>query len=259
MDTPDYPRKDLDTALAGLNPREHPGREDPLLGGQSPQPFLGRPQPLRPGGLARKAERPAGQAQGTISTPIRAFIGVDAPDQAKNALSALVETLTGLGLRNVRWVRPEGIHLTLKFLGNTGPDLVPRILDALEESSRGLAAFDLGLADLGVFPGIANPKVLWVGLRGDLEELKELQQRAEAHLEHLGFPADARGFSPHLTLGRARADLSPKQRRQMGEALRKVAPVSSVEWRVREVHLIQSTLTPEGAVYRRLGTLPMEG
>ena len=193
-----------------------------------------------------------------MSTPIRIFIAIDVPDQAKKALSALVETLRGLGLNNVRWARPEGIHLTLKFLGDTDPDLVPQILDALKESARGSAAFDLDLADLRVFPGLANPRVLWVGLRGGLEELKDLQRRLEAQTEILGFPREARGFSPHLTLGRVRAGLSPKQRQQVGEALRKAASVSSVCWRVREAHLIQSTLTSEGAFYRKLGTVPLQ-
>ena len=191
--------------------------------------------------------------------PIRIFIAIDIPDQARTELASAIHTLRGLGLNDVRWVRPEGIHLTLKFLGDIDPGLVQPILKALEESGQGSAALDLGLAGLGVFPNFRNPRVVWVGLQGDLEVLKGLQSSIESNVELLGFPRESRGFTPHLTVGRVRSRLSPSQIQRMEQALEKGVTLEPYNWRADEVHLIQSTLASGGAVYRKLGTVPLRG
>ena len=184
---------------------------------------------------------------------IRSFIAIDLPSDVKEALSTSIESLKGRGLSGVRWVKPGGIHLTLKFLGDVPPSTVPLLLDAIESAAGCHHAFTLGLGDLGVFPNPNDPRILWVGLNGDLSSLARLQASVEGQCQYLGFEPDRRGFTPHLTLGRVRRTLPESQRDLVRAALREEASVGELQWVVEKIHLIHSTLTPQGAVYRSLG------
>ena len=190
---------------------------------------------------------------------IRTFIAIDLPPGVKEALSAFVEGLSGRGLSDVRWVKPEGIHLTLKFLGDIPPSTVPLLLDAIESAAASHHCFTLGLGDLGVFPNANNPRVLWVGLSGDISSLGQLQASVEEQCQFLGFEPERRRFTPHLTLGRVRRTLPEFQREVVETALQEEAKPEALEWRVDEIHLIHSTLTPRGAVYRSLGAARLLG
>lgn len=189
-----------------------------------------------------------------MTDSIRTFIAIDLPSDVKEALSAFVETLKGRGLSGVRWVNPNGIHLTLKFLGEIPPSTVPLLLDAIESVAASHHCFTLGLGRLGVFPDPDNPRVLWVGLDGDLSSLAELQASVEEQCLFLGFEPDRRRFTPHLTLGRVRRALPETERELVRAAMQEEANPGSIQWQVDEIHLIHSTLTPQGAVYRSLGT-----
>ena len=193
-----------------------------------------------------------------MSSPIRTFIAADISAQARVALNTVAEALKRQSLSDVQWVRPEAIHLTLKFLGDIHPNRTMEIMGAMEQAAQGIEPFVLCLSTPGAFPNPGNPRVLWVGLGGDLGRLKELQRRIEHRLEGLGFPREPRAFTPHLTLGRVRRDLGTGQRRRIGEALEKVPSKPTSSWEVQEVHLIRSTLKPEGAIYSRIGTVPLE-
>ena len=188
-----------------------------------------------------------------MTESIRTFIAIDLPSDVKEALSAFVETLKNRGLPDVRWVNPNGIHLTLKFLGEIPPSTVPLLLDAIESAAASHHCFTLGLGRLGVFPDPSNPRVLWVGLSGDLSSLAELQASVEEQCLFLGFEPDRRGFTPHLTLGRVRRTLPETERDLVRAAMQEEANPGSFQWQVDEIHLIHSTLTPQGAVYRSLG------
>ena len=155
----------------------------------------------------------------------------------------------------MRWVRPEGIHLTLKFLGEIDPNIVDQILEAVDRAVQGSAPFTLALSEIGAFPSLYVPRVIWVGLKGDLDALRELQKRIdeEVHLA-VGFPKEARAFTPHLTLGRMRDNAPGEERRRAGKSMTEVAWETDVLWQVNEVNLIRSTLTPSGAVYDVLGS-----
>ncbi len=188
-----------------------------------------------------------------MTDSIRTFIAIDLPSDVKEALSAFVERLKGMGLAGVRWVKPDGIHLTLKFLGEIPPSTVPLLLDAIESAAASHHSFTLGLGNLGVFPDPNNPRILWVGLSGDLSSLAELQASVEEQCLFLGFEPDRRRFTPHLTLGRVRRTLPGTERELVETALQEGANPGSIQWEVDEIHLIHSTLTPQGAVYRSLG------
>ena len=136
---------------------------------------------------------------------MRAFVAVDISPEARLTLAAAVDSLQNEGVAGVRWVRPSGIHVTLKFLGEIDPGLPGGILDALRRTGEGLSPFRLGLAGLGAFPRPEAARVIWAGLDGDVDQLKGLQRDVDREVSPVaGLPPDKRPFAPHLTLGRVR-------------------------------------------------------
>lgn len=191
-----------------------------------------------------------------MSERLRLFVACELSEGIKEALSHIQVALRQQGLEGLRWVRPEGIHLTLKFLGETAAEKVASIQEALASCSAGIPPFEIKLGDLGTFGNRQGPRVVWVGLAGELEVLAELQRRVEGAMAHLGFPPEKRPFSPHLTLARVPEGTSVSQRQRILAALPKVL-VSTASQRVTEVSLMRSLLQPSGAVYQRLATFPL--
>ena len=185
---------------------------------------------------------------------VRAFISVDVSQQARESLAGVTRSLQNAGVSQMRWVRPEGIHLTLKFLGEIDPDAVDPILGAMDRAIEGSSPFTLALSGIGAFPNLNAPKVISVGLKGDLDALGKLQERIDevVHLA-VGFPKESRAFTPHLTLGRMQNNAPGEERRRAGKATTGVDWQSDVSWQVNEVYLMRSTLNPSGAVYDVLG------
>lgn len=190
---------------------------------------------------------------------IRAFVAIELPDTVKAALSQLQRRLKQAEPSAVKWVAPDSVHLTLKFLGNIPADTVATISDAISGATRGTAAFRLELARPGVFPNSRSPRVVWVGLGGETGTLAVLQQDIERALVPLGFPAEGRGFSPHLTLGRVRDTASPAERRQLGEFVASLTLSAAPAFKADSVSLMRSTLLREGAVYSRLASFELRG
>ncbi|GIT42074.1 MAG: hypothetical protein Ct9H300mP11_00100 [Chloroflexota bacterium] len=124
--------------------------------------------------------------------------------------------------RYVRWVRPEGIHLTLKFMGEIPIATVEKVLKSLPEAVLGSSPFPLAIKGFGVFPNPRRPRVLWAGLDGDLETLSKLQLVVETRLACLDCPKKQRTFSPHLTLGRVRRNVSQGELFKIGELMSSV-------------------------------------
>ena len=186
---------------------------------------------------------------------VRAFVAVDVPREVREGLAEIVGRLQAEGVSGVRWTRPEGIHLTLKFLGEIDPGTVEKILEQIERATEGVSPFSLALSGVGAFPRPDSPRVIWVGLKGDLDSLEELQRRIDHEISLLGggFAKEGRPFTPHLTLGRLRQGVSVEERGRLGKGLSRVALEGEVRWEVREVGLIRSTLNPAGAVYEVLG------
>lgn len=189
---------------------------------------------------------------------VRAFISVDISRAAREALARIVKGLQDNGPLDVRWVKPESIHLTLKFLGDVEPLRLKTVSEAMKRASRGTGAMNLALAGAGAFPNLTGPRVLWVGLKGDIEPLVGLQGRIDQELyESVGFPKEDRPFTPHLTLGRMRDHVPLEERRKVGKAIAELGLETEVWWQVEEVYLMRSTLTPAGAVYDALGSWPL--
>ncbi len=182
---------------------------------------------------------------------IRLFIAIELPAVVRQRLADVSNELRAMGLERLRWVKPENIHITLKFLGETPAERQPQIEDALRAAAEGVAPHELTLGALGKFGGRQNPRVLWVDVRGDVDALKALQKRVDGKIAPLGFPADERPFAAHLTLARVPQDLAKKVARPLTEAIVAVK-VPDPPIPVREVVLMRSELRPNGPVYTRL-------
>ncbi len=188
----------------------------------------------------------------------RLFVAVELDGHVREALDQLQHELQRHGLRGLRWVRPEGIHLTLKFLGETPRDKVPVIVQALSGSTGGVKPHALALGKLGTFSSRSAPRVLWVDLEGDLGPLERLQQQVEGALVPLGYPPEGRRFSPHLTLARIRPEEARSVAGPLAQAVAAVAsPNARIE--VKELSLMLSKLGPGGAVYTQLEAFPLTG
>ena len=187
---------------------------------------------------------------------IRAFVAVPLPDRVKeliqNCQGRLQSLIQG---QAVRWVRPEQLHLTLKFYGKVAAKDVTALISALRPSCGNACRFKLSLADLGCFPSHQRPSVLWLGVSGDSATLVEIQKKIEAATQTFGSHAEDRHFHPHLTIGRVKAGGS--QSRLVGQIVRDHRLSDFPEWEVREVELIQSSLSPQGTSYRSLAVLPL--
>lgn len=192
-----------------------------------------------------------------IDEGLRAFVAIETPPEVKKAVGELIVMAQRAGATQLRWVEPQGIHLTLKFLGTILRSQVEGVIGVIAQASQGVAPFSLWLEGAGAFPHLRAPRVFWAGLAGELGPLQALYHGLEEGLDLLGFPPEGRSFNPHLTLGRVRPDVSPGERRRLGEMLAKVPPPPEVSFPAKEVGLIQSTLTPRGAVYTRLYVHPL--
>ncbi len=155
----------------------------------------------------------------------------------------------------VRWVRPEGIHLTLRFLGEVDPDLIEGIVRTTEKAVQGISPFTVGIRGGGGFPSAKNPRVIWIGVEDPSGMLTQLQARVEGGLEGLGFAREGRAYTPHLTVGRLR---SGKGRGgALAQALDAIRASDLGTMDVQEVILFQSHLKPTGAEYTKLGSVPL--
>jgi len=191
---------------------------------------------------------------------VRLFVAVELPAGLKQELVELVGRLRLEGGQSgVRWTDPQGIHLTLKFLGNVATGRLEEIASVLEGAVRGVAPFRLGVSGLGVFPNPRRVRVAWVGLSGDLDVLGRLQKQVEAALASLGFEAEARGFTPHLTLARVRDQVPPGEREAFGRLILGASFESRQGIEVGAISLMRSQLTRQGAVYSRISSIALEG
>ena len=176
---------------------------------------------------------------------MRLFVALNLPSPVRQALWQAVEPVRERGLP-VKWVRPDGIHVTLKFLGDVSDERAADVRAALGRAARGARPLPLALGEFGVFPDFQRPRVVWAGITAD-SGLEILQHRVEQEFEPLGFPTEARPFRPHVTLGRAGREARPRDFTGLEAALGDLQFEAAVV--VESVDLMQSTLESAGAVY----------
>ncbi|MBI3762598.1 MAG: RNA 2',3'-cyclic phosphodiesterase [Chloroflexi bacterium] len=191
---------------------------------------------------------------------LRTFIAIELPPALCAQLSDVMTRLDmALPARAVRWVRAEGIHLTLKFLGDTPHSQLGPLQSIIASAAQIVAPFECSAGDLGCFPNARQPRVVWVGVRDPAGALERLQRAIEAGTARLGYPREAgeRGFNPHLTLGRVGRDVHGPVAKQIGEIVQATKTGELGIVRVDRVNLMKSDLQAGGAIYARLYDAPL--
>lgn len=182
----------------------------------------------------------------------RAFISADLPRVP--SLESLLADLHAAS-RDLNVVSGEQLHLTLKFLGDTEEGLVPEIVSAMREAATGIPPLEIRIRGTGAFPNLARPRVVWVGLEG-ADPLSRAAKSLNENLRALGFEAETRAWSPHVTVGRVRG---PRGLAQAQAILRAHEEEVFAEARIEEIRLKKSVLRPQGPEYTTVERVPLSG
>jgi RNA 2',3'-cyclic 3'-phosphodiesterase len=192
----------------------------------------------------------------TTPDHLRLFIACEVPDEVKDAISNVIDQLRDRSGNDVRFIRPEGVHVTLKFLGEVPTKKLPAVKLAIQEAVVGHQPFELELSNIGTFGGREGLRIMWVGVAGDVLRLEALVRSVNAALAVVGFEPERRPFRPHLTLGRVRDEIGTRRRAEIEVAVGKTE-VPQVAWRTNQVSLMRSRLTAQGVFYDVLATFPL--
>jgi 2'-5' RNA ligase len=190
---------------------------------------------------------------------IRSFIAVELPAELKAVLGKYRDEMAPASREFVKWVSPDSIHVTLKFLGNISHGMVDKIALSIEQACTGMTPFTLETDILGGFPNLKQPRVLWLGMHGDIDKMKLLQTRIDDGLVDLGFEKEKREFTAHITLARIREKAVSSDRLKFGALITGRSTGFKHTIQVEGVNLMQSRLQPGGAVYNRLAMIKLNG
>lgn len=181
---------------------------------------------------------------------MRAFIAIGLPQEIKESLTQLQQELKATQA-DVKWVRPDNIHLTLKFLGEIDDTALEKITDIINGVAGKISAFKLRINSLGAFPKIDSPRVIWVGVDAGDKEVKEIATQLEGKIEKLGIPKEDRPFSSHITIGRTKSGLN---RQNLVGVLKDKFDLGgkNLEFFASKITLFKSTLSPKGPTYEIL-------
>jgi RNA 2',3'-cyclic 3'-phosphodiesterase len=190
------------------------------------------------------------------SPDLRLFIACEVPEDVRNSIGGVIETLRGRSGSAVRWIRPEGVHVTLKFLGEVPQKKLPSVKIAIQEAVVRHQPFNLEFSNIGMFGGREGLRMMWVGIAGDVLRLEALVRDVNLALAVVGFEPERRPFRPHLTLGRVRDEIPTRQRAEIEVAVGKM-DVPPTAWRTAQVSLMRSRITSQGAFYDVIATFPL--
>lgn len=176
---------------------------------------------------------------------VRTFIAVLIEEELKRRLANIqdeVKIQTGA----IRWVAPDNLHVTIKFLGNVPAERLTNVFEAVEHAARKVESFRLSLGRVGGFPNLSRPRVVWVGVEAGEEELGRLAEAVEACLASVGFQREEKPFRAHITIGRLREG---QRAPDLSELRAQNKPAVSADQQVHAVAVMGSDLTPAGPVY----------
>jgi RNA 2',3'-cyclic 3'-phosphodiesterase len=174
----------------------------------------------------------------------RTFIALELPEAVKLQACQVIERLSFLDDR-VRWTRPDNLHLTLNFLGDVSPELMPKIIETVQTIAKETLPLTLCVSGLGGFADLNEARVIWLGVQGDVSGLRNFQSMIETQLTPFGFVPERRKFFPHITLGRSR-------RKAVAVDVTRVGSLSPIHFQAGRVTVMKSELGPGGAVYHPL-------
>ena len=184
---------------------------------------------------------------------IRTFLALELPPVIREEIALLQRRLKQLLRGDIRWTKPDGMHLTLKFFGNISERQIAAVGEVVGGIAARTAPLTLQVASVGAFPSVKRPRVIWLGIEGDAEPLIRLQREIDEKLLGRGFEAEQRPFRPHLTLGRIG---TPGGVAGLGELVEQGDAFAAGCFTARELTLVKSELTPQGAMYTVLARFP---
>ena len=184
---------------------------------------------------------------------MRLFLAIPIDKQILDTLAGVVDKLRG-SRGPVRWVRPEGMHLTLKFLGDTAEDRVEPLVRAVTEICQNVVPFPISVTGAGAYPNLRRPRVLWAGVVENSHTLKRLVKSVEEETEKLDWEREKRGFSPHITIGRIKGNMNIAR---LTTAVKEIKDEHWGDQEVGELVLYSSKLQPGGAVYEKIHVFPL--
>jgi len=185
---------------------------------------------------------------------MRTFIAIEIPAEIKTEMVKVQEQLKKSNV-DASWPRPDGVHLTLKFLGEAPESKISEMVSALRTAAEGTGLLRLEVRGVGTFPNPKNARVAWIGLGGDVEKLVKLQLAVEEAMVRINMAREERKFTPHLTLGRIKFIRS---RDKWLKALDEIKDISLPGFDVTAVSLMKSELKPSGAVYTEMGRVELK-
>lgn len=176
----------------------------------------------------------------------RLFIAVDISDEARRKVSDYMKILRS-EFPNLRvgWEKPEKLHLTLKFLGDTNEKQLPDLIKTVEKTAAQFSNFELQIAETGVFPNPRNPRILWLGVKDETNSLSEISELVEIKCERIGFKREKRKFKAHLTIARLR---EPQRSRELANKHLE-NEFASGEFEASGIVIYESMLQPTGSIY----------
>jgi len=184
----------------------------------------------------------------------RTFIAVEIDERTAARAAAIIERLRTAGA-DVNWVSPRNLHLTLKFLGDVRNELLPAVIEAVQEAARRVPPFALEVLGVGAFPQLDRPRTIWLGAGQGGDAMQRLAEAVEQSLRPLGFAPEARGYTTHLTIGRVRRPSAAL--RSLSELMRRQSDQTAGVVAVEQVAVMASTLTPRGPIYEALARVSL--
>lgn len=186
---------------------------------------------------------------------IRSFLAFELHPEARHIIEGVSDYLRGSSI-NGKWVKPENVHLTVVFLGNIETTMIDAMKDEVKKVTDKTEPFSVCLKGIGCFPDIKRPRVLWIGLDGDIKRMSNLRKNLMKRLKPFGIKEEKRAFRPHLTLGRFKR-FNQSLKNQLMEVFERYRDISSRDFVLKELTLFRSELKPDGAHYTRLYSFPL--
>ena len=183
-----------------------------------------------------------------MSDTIRAFIAIPLDPKIQHSIECMQDHLKKSN-NDIKWVKPENIHITLKFLGDVTTEQINSVKQTLSNCTHNTRPFKVELSQLGAFPNIECPRTLWIGLKDSKQQLNRMAVSLEIALGKIGFQDDQRPFSPHITIGRIR---SSKNIDALAQSTSSYQISENCTQTISKIILFQSTLTSEGPIYKSL-------
>jgi len=191
-----------------------------------------------------------------MSEVIRSFLAFELPAQVKEIIETIHGHFKGSSL-DVKWVRPGNVHLTVVFLGNVAREDIDPLGGEVSKVCSRYKTFEIALRGMGIFGGLNSPRVLWIGVEGDLERLGFFRDAISKRLERYGIKRESRPFRPHLTLGRFRKGARGGE--LLKDLLTRHVELYSPPFTLQELTLFKSELRPDGAHYTKIRSWPLTG